>query len=82
MHTATYSYSYMLGSNNSTSEGHNNLSGHICMEISSYEVIIKLRTYTSLPPDSISYEYLNFYCIAVQYYSSYNTIYQHNTGHW
>ena len=29
--------------------GHNNLSGLICMEISSYEVIIKLGAYASLP---------------------------------
>ena len=49
MHTATSSYGYMLEPNNSTSEGHNNLSGHICREISSYEVIIKLGACAPLP---------------------------------
>ena len=46
---------YMLQPNNSTSEGHNNLSGHVCMELPSYEVIIKLGACAPLPPDSISY---------------------------
>ena len=49
MHTAASSYSYMLEPNNSASEGHNNLSGHICMEIFSYEVIIKLGACAPLP---------------------------------
>ena len=70
----------MLEPNNNTSEGHNNLSGHICMEISSYEVIIKLGACVPLPPAPISYEYLNFYCIVVQYYSSY--IHHLSTQHW
>ena len=44
-----------------------------------YEVIIKLGRGHILP--YIAYVYLKFYCIVVQYYSSY-IIYQHNTGYW
>ena len=69
----------MLEPNNSTSGG--TITYQKCMEVSRYEVILKLGACAPLPTDSISYKYLNFYCIAVQYCSSY-TIYQHSTGHW